>query len=338
MFFLDKRIQYEEPGGQHGHNYAMPFIKAAKKEGFSFRKCYCCCNKAKNEVLEETLTSKLIKTEQDARLYTGLRKEVFLALVQTMKQFASDNIKMNVCDQILMTLMKLRLNLVGGDLARRFNVSAPYVYKIISFWIENLAKQLKQLIFFLPRETIRATMPKSFKNYPKTTCIMDCAETFMQKPNNLRARAETYSNYKANNTVKYNVTIAPCGFIMHISQAYSGRCSDKFIVKHSGVLKHILPGDEVMADRGFTIQDLLYSKKAKLNIPAFTHGKQLTRREVTRTRRIASVRIHVERVIRRMKVFKILKDTVHISMAKKMSNVLTIVAALVNFDNDLIRE
>lgn len=53
-----------------------------------------------------------------------------------------------------------------------------------------------------------------------------------------------------------------------------------------------------MADRGFTITESVALKQAKLVIPAFTKGKdQLDPVDVEKTRGIASVRIHVERVI-----------------------------------------
>ena len=53
-----------------------------------------------------------------------------------------------------------------------------------------------------------------------------------------------------------------------------------------------------MADRGFTIQECVAFKRAELVIPAFTKGKaQLDPIDVERTRGIANVRIHVERVI-----------------------------------------
>ena len=70
-----------------------------------------------------------------------------------------------------------------------------------------------------------------------------------------------------------------------------------------------MPGDEVMADRVFTIQDLLFPLHVKLNIPAFSQRKQLSNDKVTRTPRVANVQLHVERAIRGMKVFTILKDS-----------------------------
>lgn len=53
-----------------------------------------------------------------------------------------------------------------------------------------------------------------------------------------------------------------------------------------------------MADRGFVIQESVSLYQAQLAIPAFTRGKnQLDPLDVERTRGIANVRIHVERVI-----------------------------------------
>lgn len=48
--------------------------------------------------------------------------------------------------------------------------------------------------------------------------------------------------------------------------------------------------DELMADRGFTIGNLLFNIKAHLNIPAFTNkGAQLSKEDVTNTERIVNV-------------------------------------------------
>jgi hypothetical protein len=138
------------------------------------------------------------------------------------------------------------------------------------FLIKDSPSKLKNLIVWLPRETIRATMPKSFRNYPKTTVIIDCAETFIQRVKNLKIRGETYSHYKSNNTGKYLVGIAPHGQMMFISKGFGGRSSDKAIVEESGILNYLLSGDEIMANRGFTIDDLLFPLKVKLSIPAFT--------------------------------------------------------------------
>ena len=79
---------------------------------------------------------------------------------------------------------------------------------------------------------------------------------------------------------------------------WGGRTSDKHIVEKSGLLNNLLPGDILMADRGFKISDDVAFYQARLVIPDFTKGKkQLHPLEVENTRKIANVRIHVERVI-----------------------------------------
>ena len=106
--------------------------------------------------------------------------------------------------------------------------------------------------------------------YPQTTCILDCAETFLEKATYLDSRSETYSNYKSHNTCKYLVAIVLYGLVMFVSSVYGGHRSDKFITQDSGILDYLLEDDEVMADSGFTIGDLLSDRKVKLNIPAFS--------------------------------------------------------------------
>lgn len=61
-----------------------------------------------------------------------------------------------------------------------------------------------------------------------------------------------------------------------------------------------------MADRGFDIEEDLVLLGVKLNISPFLRGKlKLSEKELIATRRIASLRIHVERAMERIKNFHI---------------------------------
>ena len=80
-----------------------------------------------------------------------------------------------------------------------------------------------------------------------------------------------------------------------------------------------MPGDVVLADRGFDISDSVGMMQARLHIPAFTRGKrQLSALEVEDTRTIANVCIYVECVngVVRQK-FSILKGTLPIEFVSK---------------------
>ena len=148
-------------------------------------------------------------------------------------------------------------------------------------------------------------MPEPFKKtYPSTRCIIDYTEPFCQRPGSLSVQNSLYSNYKHHVTYKRLVGIAPSGAVTFVSQLYPGSTSDKEIVLKCGILEKKLweENDSVMADRGFLIHEDVKKIGVTLNIPAFLNGReQLTKAEVKESQTIASVRIHVERAIQRIK-------------------------------------
>ena len=114
--------------------------------------------------------------------------------------------------------------------------------------------------------------------------------------------------------MKFLIGITPQGAISFLSKAWGGRSSDKKITENCGLLSKLLPGDVVLADRGFDISESVGMMCAEVKIPAFTKGKtQLSPVEVETTRNIAHVRIHVERVIGLVRnKYTILQDTLPI--------------------------
>ena len=158
-----------------------------------------------------------------------------------------------------MTLIKLKLDAQHQDLSYRFNVSLSTVSRIFSAWMVALDVRLAPLINWLEREDLWRTMPQCFKHSfgNKTTVIIDCFEVFINRPSNLLAREKTWSSYKHHNTVKVLIGITPQGTISYVSQAWGGRTSDKFLTLNCGILNKLLPGDLVLADRGFTMAESL---------------------------------------------------------------------------------
>ncbi len=95
-------------------------------------------------------------------------------------------------------------------------------------------------------------------------------------------------------------------------------------------------GDSIMADKGFDIESSL-PNGVSLNIPAFLRGKDhLDIEEEQETRKIASVRIHVERAIARIKTFRTLSTVFPLTMAAELNKILIICAYLTNFLPPLI--
>lgn len=312
----------------------------------------------KMKVQLEDVNKKLINTRYDeqsfidnnekVRFYTGLSNWDILHLIF---KFVEPNLKqrsnLTPFQQLLLCLMRLRLNLSGTDLAYRFQVSGPTVSRTFLHVLNVLYVKLKSCIIWPDRDSLYKTMPMDFrKNSPKCVVIIDCFEVFIDRPTSLLARAQTYSSYKHHNTIKYLIGITPQGTVSFIAEGWGGRVSDKHLTEHSRLLNNLLPGDTVLADRGFDIKDSVGVYCANLTIPAFTKGKdQLSGIEVEQTRKIANVRIHVERVIGNIRQkFSLLSATQPIefvaveeeTMVPTLNKIVHVACALINLCDSVI--
>ena len=127
----------------------------------------------------------------------------------------------------------------------------------------------------------------------KVVAIIDCYEVRIEKPSNLMAKGTTWSQYKQANTVKILNCILPQGVTTFFSDSWGGRVSDN---RESGLLKKLLSGNILLADRGFDIAEEVGLMQASLEIPAFTKGlPQLSLVDIEKTRKLANLRIHIER-------------------------------------------
>ena len=210
------------------------------------------------------------------RFYTGLTSFTVLMAVFNLVSAAipdSPTSKLSKFDAFVLTLMKLRHNLSNYDLGFRFGINAATVSRVFSKWMEVMDVRLSFLVTWPDRENIRKTMPLCFRHYrSRVTSIIDCFELFIEKPSDLLAKSCTWSQYKHHNTAKYMISITPQGIVSFVSNGWGGRVSDKYIVENSGYLTHLLPGDVVLADRGFNVEDSVALHGATLDIPAFTRG------------------------------------------------------------------
>ena len=186
--------------------------------------------------------------------------------------------------------------------------------------------KLKSLIKWPDHDASHQTLPHVFTQYfPRLTAIIDCTEIFIDCPKSLKTRAQVYSNYKKHSTVKFLIACTWYGSISFISQAWGGRVNDADIIRESGFINRNIRchRDQILADRGFTLQDEFAAGcGVELIIPGSTKGKkQLSSKEVETSRQIATVRIHVERVIGLIKNrYRIIHGTLPITLLKPYSD------------------
>ena len=157
-------------------------------------------------------------------------------------------------------------------------------------------------------------------------------------PTSFRSQSATFSSYKHHNTAKGLLGISPAGYPTFVSELYVGRSSDKQVTRDCGILTLLEPGDDVMADRGFDIKEDMPAGVG-LNIPPFMNGaNQLSVNDEDKTRRIAAVRVHVERAIMRIKCFRILKNVFPLTMSSELNKIWIICSYLTLFFPPLIND
>lgn len=199
-------------------------------------------------------------------------------------------------EQLLITLMKLRLNLKYFDLAQRLNCSTSTISNIVRSWVMALHEVLfVNFMAEIPsRNKTQSCLPESFSAFTNCRLILDCTEFFCDAPKNLKRQKLTYSSYKHHNTWKALISIAPNGVIVHMSELYPGCYSDKKIVKHSNILSKMEIGDLILADKGFLLKDIM-PYGVNLNVPPFLLLPQFTKNEVREGEKIAKARIQLQR-------------------------------------------
>ena len=244
--------------------------------------------------------------------------------------------KLSAQNRLLLFLMKMKLGIPFTALACIFSVSHTNVSDIFFSVLETIFLSTKNWLFWPSKEAIRQTMPLAFNNYPNCRAIIDCFELKCDTPPTVEQRVLMYSSYKSSFTAKYLIAISPSGLITFISKGYGGRSSDSFITNDSGFLNLIEPGDMVMADKGFPqIKTELLKKQCTLVMPPFGYDPQFTPEEVLEGYSIASVRIHVERAIQRIKIYRILSH-VNVELLPHLDKVVYVSSILANNKEPLI--
>ena len=143
----------------------------------------------------------------------------------------------------MMFFLRIRLNHGTDDIAFRFGVTKGQVSKHFHNVLDIMYVKTKPLIKWPERDVLCLTMPTWFRKFfKKCSVIINCTEVFVERPANLLARAQVWSNYKHHSTIKFLIGITPQGTISYISKCAGGQISDKEIVEQSTLVNYLLPG------------------------------------------------------------------------------------------------
>ncbi|KAI5749112.1 hypothetical protein M8J76_004735 [Diaphorina citri] len=242
---------------------------------------------------------------------------------------------------IMIVLRKIRLNESMEILSHVFVVSRSTISRTIKNLVGLMAGFIKAFIEWAEPTIITSNLPLAFRaNYYKVQSIIDCFEIEIQKPTKPSFQALSWSEYKKANTLKYLISCTPDGSINYISKGYGGRTSDVEIVKDCGYLEKLKPGMVIMADRGFkALESILQEKNCSLlRPPSVGTGTQMSKADVHITKVIASLRVHVERVIKRVRDYSFLSahSSFHHDLLPIIDHVVVIACGLSNLQGPLL--
>ena len=247
---------------------------------------------------------------------------------------------LTIREQLIFTLVRLRRRPTLASLCYVFGISIGSGSKVFVTWVLFLEKELEFLLDFSTLADMEGVKrPKVFRKskYLRLRSIVDCTELYIQKPSLPSSQRRTFSQYKSYNTLKLLVSMSPLCHINFVSKLYTGAISDKEIIQQSGFLDYVEPGDIVMADKGFNIRDFLALKGAVLIAPPVMSSKNVSSHASTATRRVATSRVHVERIIRKLKCFSILRGVIPLTFKSYVSSIVRVCAAIVNLQPSIIK-
>ena len=169
----------------------------------------------KKKIIDADFEEKCFQnSDEKTKFYTGVPNFLILQMILNLCGpyiYSGTTNILTKFQELLLVLMRMRLNLPLQDLAYRFKISKSTAHRIFDKWIHVLCIRLNFLIVWPDRDNLIEAMPTCFKqNYGnRVAVIIDCFEVFINRPTSLIARAITWSNYKNHNTVKFLIGITP---------------------------------------------------------------------------------------------------------------------------------
>ena len=212
-------------------------------------------------------------------------------------------------DQILLTLMWLRLYPTHNVLGFLFGVSQPTVGRYLAHVLPVLEQRgIDTLRQPDPGRKRRRSLPDLLQDVPELYVIVDSFEQPVQRPKTAGERKAWFSGKKRSATLKVQITVQPTtGAIVDVSDSVPGPTADITLLKQSGVLAALPPGIGCLGDgayQGIARLHPLGRSPCKRN----KHSPPLTDDQIAYNHAFSSVRIIVENTLCRLRHFQCLSQ------------------------------
>ncbi|XP_065110019.1 uncharacterized protein [Paramisgurnus dabryanus] len=273
--------------------------------------------------LIEAATAKMVRVTRANKNY---------ATTTTTESPLTRPTKLLPIDELFLFLTYLSTGCTQRELGHRFNIHRATVSRIIVTWANFLYCLLGSVCIWMSPAAVKASLPHDFDgSYSNTQVVLDCTELRCQTPSSLLLQSEVFSNYKSHCTFKAMVGMSPHGALTFVSALFEGSMSDREVFRQSGITSLLTPDMAIMVDKGFLVEGLV---PGPVHRPAFLSKRaQMSQGEVLKTQSIARLRVHIERLIRRVKENKLFDTTIPLSIAGSINQIFTVACLLSNYQN-----
>ncbi|KAG7502763.1 THAP domain-containing 11 [Solea senegalensis] len=274
-------------------------------------------NQALRESVEKMSLSEnsLRNDAEKVKFYTGLPNFFVFETVMWLLAPHMDvtkNVKLSKFQQLLLTLMRLRLDLRNQDLAYRFGVKVSTVTRTVHRMVNIMSSTLVPTAVFWPsRAELRKNLPAALRtSHPDCAVIIDCFTVPFEEPvswgNQQQSVVPSSQGVGTSyNVLKYLIGVAPQGVVTFVSRGVLGNVSDKSLAEGCGFLCKLLPGDIVLASCNLDIADSVAARGAQFKIASSYQGETFGGLDGSplpdSSSETLSVQRHVERVISMVK-------------------------------------
>ncbi|XP_066941608.1 uncharacterized protein [Macrobrachium rosenbergii] len=215
--------------------------------------------------------------DRKVRYLTGLSSyDMLKVLSEYISAFQRQQGKLSKFQQLMITLIKIKLNLPMPFLGILFNISLTTISRVFRFTIDLLfTKIVPLLVFWPPRDDLRLLIPPNFEDCENCLYSVDFFELDVEvrgcTSHSVKEKLDNLDAYFSNSLIdirkrKFMMSVAPQGTIIFISKGTSGDISEKVLAAESGFFNHIAAEDIVVTDRGLDIENEVDMRGALLEL------------------------------------------------------------------------
>ncbi|XP_066941611.1 uncharacterized protein [Macrobrachium rosenbergii] len=325
------------------------YIRNLEDECYNLR---CELSRIKGKYMFKDMELEMFKdNDEKVKYLTGLENyDMLKALSDIISDCQRHLVRLSCFQQLMVTLMKIKLNLPMKFFGVLFNVNLTGISRLFNETIDILFKKLVPLYIVWPsREDMRKILPSELNDCQNCVYITD---TFDLQVDLSSGPSSTFNKVDGGNNLDLNtsskgqtvrrflMTVAPQGSVIFISKGVLGEVSDRTLALESGFFENITPGDVILTEKELGIDDAVAVMGATLRSSnsVKSSGKALMNQGVEENPRLA----RIKRVIQLLKKkYMILDNKIPINWVKvseketytTLDKIVHIVCALSNMAN-----